>query len=249
MWRYYLLLLCLTHGDTEQPEAGDDSTESWNCTDINVEVLEGKTLNLISHLDATGGSCLWIHNEECCYEKKNGDCEYYRKSVKLNVSRCPKDDGYEVKIDSYKDLTCTLVIKSFNEAASGSYQSISQHNNPLRKCFARVAAPVEERGGLSVGEVAALVIGLLVTFALLVALLVVLYQRATNTLRVEETDVVVDRQNCGNTNRLHKLLVNGENDDILKRKKELNHTVLNQTCTIGTIGETEQQVNLSTLCF
>jgi len=37
-----LLLLCLTHGDTEQPEAGDDSTESWNCTDINVEVLEGK---------------------------------------------------------------------------------------------------------------------------------------------------------------------------------------------------------------
>ena len=55
MWRYYLLLLCLTHGDTEQPEAGDDSTESWNCTAKNVEVLKGKTLKLISPLDATGG--------------------------------------------------------------------------------------------------------------------------------------------------------------------------------------------------
>ena len=244
MWRFGLLFLCLAHTDSEQAETHNESTESWPCTDKNVEVLEGKTLKLISHLDATGGRCLWVHNEKCCYDdKKNGDCNYYKKSVKLNDSTCPKDFGYKVKIDSYQDLTCTLVIKSFNESATGTYQSISQYNALLRKCLALVAAPVkvQEKGGLSEGEMTALVIGLLVTFALGAALLVVLYQRATNTLRLEEKDVKVDEETCGNTNRLHRLLVNGKNDDILEKKRELNHKVLNQKCTIG---ETKE-VNLS----
>ena len=141
MWRFYLLL-CLIHSeDTEQASVGrifslldDGSFESWNCTAINVEVSEGKTLNLIGSLDATGGRCSWIHNEECCYDdKKNGDCEYYKKSVTLTPNAvCLKDDDFEVKIDSYKNLTCTLVIKSFNEAAVGDYQSVSQHNAPLQ---------------------------------------------------------------------------------------------------------------------
>ena len=119
------------------------STESWNCTAKNVEVMKGKTLNLISPLDATGGRCLWVHNEECCYDdKESGDCEYYKKS------RCQKDDDFEVKIDSYKSLTCTLVIKSFNETATGNYQSISAITNVrLQKCLVELAAPTD--GGLS----------------------------------------------------------------------------------------------------
>ena len=77
--RVCILLLCLSHGDTEQAEDDNYSTESWNCTDKNVEVMKGKTLNLISPLDATGGRCFWVHNEECCYDdKQNGDCEFYK---------------------------------------------------------------------------------------------------------------------------------------------------------------------------
>ena len=232
MWRQRLLILCLlTISYTKQAETGD-SVERFNCSKT-VEVTEAKTLKLDSKVYSLQ-RCYFVFNEECCYgDKKKRDCEDFKKS-----ELCLKEDDYDVEIDNSVEFICALVIKNVNKTLAGSYKSFSNGGDLLQQCS--VSVGVKEEEGLSAISLLAIVLAAGV-FGLVAVLVLGFFlgRRTINTkpLSQDEDDFVIDEEICSNGKHLHKLLIDGENDEVLMKKKELDQTLLEHTCNIGELAQ------------